>query len=228
MAESELKMVFLAWVGICISGVVVALFLKLPKTTALKVTAMIMTWLIYSGYLAQSGFLAEYTAFPPRFIFILLPMVVFLLYLTKSSVIKKVAVSCSPALFILPQVFRIPVELLLYQLYRASLVPKMLTYEGRNIDLLVALTAPIAALLIYKYPGKKDKLIKIWNLSGILILSNVVFRGILSAPSPLRILNTEPPNLAIGIFPYVYLPAVFVLLAFSLHILSLRTIERKV
>jgi hypothetical protein len=48
--------------------------------------------------------------------------------------------------------------------------------------------------------------------------------GILSAPGPQHLLNRDQPNVAVLSFPYVLVAALFVLSAFSLHVLALRKI----
>jgi hypothetical protein len=64
-----------------------------------------------------------------------------------------------------------------------------------------------------------------WNVAGIVILLNVVVHAQLSAPTPFRVFETEPPTTFIGDVPYIWLPAFLVPLAWLLHLLSLRQLR---
>ena len=44
------------------------------------------------------------------------------------------------------------------------------------------------------------KLALIWNVLGLLSLTNVVIRAVLTAPGPFNLIHAEVPNLMIGTF----------------------------
>ncbi|MEO8125979.1 MAG: hypothetical protein ABI822_02745 [Bryobacteraceae bacterium] len=114
----------------------------------------------------------------------------------------------------------------LHQLWIDGIVPKMLTFEGANVDIYIGATAPIAAWLSTR--GRSGmKLALAWNALGLLALANVVFRAILTAPGPLNLIHTEIPNLMIGTFPFLFIPGFFVPLAVSLHVLAIRAIANR-
>ena len=67
----------------------------------------------------------------------------------------------------------------------------------------------------------------IWNLLGLLALANVVTRSVLTAPGPFNLIHAEVPNLMMGTFPFLYIPAFFVPLAVALHVLAIRNISSR-
>jgi hypothetical protein len=64
-----------------------------------------------------------------------------------------------------------------------------------------------------------------WNWAGIVILLNVVVHAQLSAPTPFRMFETDPPPTFIGQTPYIWLPAFLVPVAWLLHAVSLRQLR---
>ena len=95
-----------------------------------------------------------------------------------------------------------------------------MTFEGYNFDVLSGVLAILAAIIIKKKwrPG----VALTYNIIGLLLLINIVVVAILSMPTPLRYFMNEPANTLVGEFPFIYLPAVLVVIAYSMHIFSLR------
>jgi hypothetical protein len=119
------------------------------------------------------------------------------------------------------QSFRFVVEVLLWMLFIANLVPTQMTFEGRNLDILAGFSAPIVAVLVSK-GGISKRGVIIWNLVCLGLLLNIVITAILSTPSPWRVFMNEPANYVVTWFPVSLLPGFLVPLAYYLHFLSLR------
>jgi hypothetical protein len=97
------------------------------------------------------------------------------------------------------------------------------TFEDANVDIYIGASAPLIALLSTK--GRLVlKLAFGWNLLGLLALTNVVTRAVLTSPGPLNLIHSEIPNRMFGTFPFVFIPGFFVPLAVTLHILAIRAI----
>jgi uncharacterized protein YbjT (DUF2867 family) len=64
-----------------------------------------------------------------------------------------------------------------------------------------------------------------WNVLGLLALTNVVIRAVLTSPGPLNLIHTEVPNRMFATFPFVFIPGFFVPLAVVLHLLSIRALS---
>ncbi|MFY7999641.1 MAG: hypothetical protein ACOVSW_13665, partial [Candidatus Kapaibacteriota bacterium] len=117
----------------------------------------------------------------------------------------------------------IAMEIILWQLFLAGIIPVQMTFEGRNFDILVGLTAPIVAWLLARKKMPRTALI-VWNWASMAILLNIVIVAVLSTPVPFRVFMNEPANTVILSFPFVWLPTVVVPIAFLGHIASLRQI----
>ncbi len=108
-------------------------------------------------------------------------------------------------------------------IFMADVIPVQMTFEGRNFDILVGLTAPI---IVYLMARKKvsDKVVIVWNVLGLLLVLNIVVVAILSAPLPFRQFMNEPSNTVVAYFPFVWLPSFVVPVAYYMHFLSMRQI----
>jgi hypothetical protein len=61
-----------------------------------------------------------------------------------------------------------------------------------------------------------------WNVLGLLSLANAAASAVLTGP--LKLISTEVPNVAMGIFPYAFIPGFLAPLAVTLHVLAIRAI----
>jgi hypothetical protein len=207
--------------------VVVALCARyLNGRTAAGVLAGLSVWFIYVGLMGYFGVVRNTATRPPGIAFILLPIVVFLVVVfILLFKVRPPAVAVAFPLWIIlcTQSFRIAVELFLHQLWMDGVVPKMLTFEGANVDIFIGASAPLAAWLSTR--GRKGmKLALTWNILGLLALANVVTRAVLTAPGPLNLIHAEVPNLMMGMFPYLFIPGFFVPLAVVLHMAAIQSI----
>jgi len=184
--------------------------------------AILAAWLGVIAVLAGRGFFENFRAFPPRFLLILLPTLLTLVYLARSRAVGALLRKTSSAWLIGAQSFRIVVELVLWQLVAAHAAPEIMSFTGRNFDVLVGLTAPIVAWLAMR--PERRRLAIAWNVAGLVILVNTVIHAQLAA---LEILVTDPPNTFIASVPYVWLPGFLVPLAWSLHVLSIRRLRQR-
>ena len=103
-------------------------------------------------------------------------------------------------------------------------MPKLLTYAGGNVDMFVGLSAPIIAWIATR--GRLGlRLAMGWNVLGLLSLANVAASSVLTGP--LKLISTEVPNVAMGIFPYTFIPGFLAPLAVTLHVLAIRAIAAR-
>src|SRR5260370_39798282 len=95
---------------------------------------------------------------------------------------------------------------------------------GANVDLYIAAAGAVIAWLSTR--GRMGlKLALVWNLLGLLALTNVVIRAVLTAPGPFNLIHAEVPNRLFGTFPFLLIPGFFVPLAVVLHLLAIRAIS---
>ncbi len=118
---------------------------------------------------------------------------------------------------------RVPVELVLYQLYVEGGIPVIMTFSGWNYDIGMGITAVIVLFLLkFQTKHQQLKILRFWNILGIIMLTIIVIIAILSAPFPFQQLAFEQPNVAVLRFPYILLPGVIVPLVYLSHFLSLK------
>jgi hypothetical protein len=123
------------------------------------------------------------------------------------------------------QSFRIVVEIQLFFLASAGFLPKAMTFEGWNFDILVGLSAPVVAWYVHRAHRQNQgarALVTTWNIFGLLLLTNIFVRGILSMPSKFQVFTERPDAAGLTFFPWIWLPTFVVPFAYLLHILSLR------
>jgi len=183
-------------------------------------------WLGLLGALAAEGFFLNFTTTPPRLLWVLvLPLAIGLLMLPSHGTRHFLAVT-PPQLLIYAQVFRLIVELVLWALAAQGRAPHLITFEGRNFDILVGLTAVPVGWMTVSRRRWPTVVAQVWNVAGIVILANVVILAQLSLPTPYQVFHTEPSTAGLATFPYIWLVGFAVPLAFWLHAASLVQLSR--
>lgn len=216
---------FLAYLGLLVALLAAVLVVFLPRRSSLATLFGLALWLAYVGILSKLGVIADPSRRPPGILLLAIPLVLFVLFLARSEAAGNIAAALPLWLLTAFQSFRIGVELLLHQLYLDGLVPRLMTYEQGNWDILVGLSAPFAAWLAAKGSAHR-RTVLIWNVAGLLLLANIVLRAILTSPGPLHLLPSELANQAVGLFPFTYIAGFFAPLAVVLHVLSVRALKR--
>ena len=180
-------------------------------------------WLLLISILALVGFFKEFSQFPPRLILTLVPPLVFILWLTIfSKNLAAILRVIPPAHLLYIQSFRIFVELLIWLLFIQTLLPIQMTFEGYNYDILTGLTAPIFAYYCFVKKKWSRQVAILWNIAGLILVFTIVTIAMLSFPTPFQYFMNEPSNRIVATFPFVYLPAVLVTIAYSMHFFSLK------
>lgn len=194
----------------------------------LSILLGLLAWSIVQSILALSGFYQNTDAFPPRFFLILLPTTVLMLagFLPKyrEALLKDRNRTLSTFL----HTVRIPVEIVLFYLFIYKMIPELMTFEGRNFDILAGLTAPFMGLLVLRKRAGNSLLLA-WNFLSLALVCFILLNGILSSELPIQQFGFEQPNRAVLYFPFVLLPVLIVPIVMYTHftdiILLLR--ERK-
>ncbi len=211
-----LPMAFLLTTGLAIW------FLYRASRQSKAVALVISVWLTIQSLLALTLFYTNTHAMPPRFIFLILPPALLLLGLLLTQKGQQFLNKFDPAVLTLLHVVRLPVELVLLGLAVHEAVPFLMTFEGRNFDILSGLTAPF----IYYFGFVKNQFPKtvllLWNFICLGLLGNIVVHGVLSVPSPFQQFAFDQPNVALLYFPFNLLPAVVVPLVLFAHVVTIR------
>jgi len=185
-------------------------------------------WFAYVGLSAYLGVFKNTAMRPPGTVFLLVPVLLFLflffVFVFRSSTGARVALAFPLWVLLGAESFRIGVELFLHQLWIGGLVPKMLTFDGANVDIYIGASAAVIAWLSTR--GKVGmRLALAWSVLGLLALTNVVIRAVLTSPGPFNVIHAEVPNRLFGTFPFLLIPGFFVPLAVVLHLLAVRALS---
>ncbi len=212
---------------IFISCGVLALLLLLRATPATRTAAIIaLIWLIIQGAIAATGFYLKTDTLPPRFALALAPPLLCIIGLFVLPKGRAWLDALDLRALVLVHIVRIPVEFGLHMLYVHGMIPELMTYEGRNFDILSGLTAPFIAVLAFRGDRPNKVLLIVWNLLCLALLANVVFHGVLSVPTPIQRFGFEQPNTGLLYFPFVWLPAFIVPVVLLAHLAALRRLWR--
>lgn len=216
---------FLSYVALVAAAVAAVLKRYMPPRAAWLGLAGLLVWLAYAGALGYSGILQDPALRPPGIARMVGPILVSLLALMGIGKFGRLVAAHVPlAVLVGLQSFRVGVEVCLHLLWQAGLLPHAMTLQGGNIEIIVALTAPLAAWAATR--GQRARqVVWAWNLVGLLSLANVVVRSVLTAPGPLNLIHTEVPNLALAQFPFSFIPGLMAPLALVLHVLVFRAMR---
>jgi hypothetical protein len=176
-------------------------------------------WILLQAVLGAGGFYSVTDSLPPRiFVFGVLPallLIVIYFVFFRLTFIDRLPLRHLTLLHIV----RVPVELVLLWLYTGGLVPRIMTFEGWNFDILSGLLAVYFAA--FRGGSVKRSLLIAYNIVGIVLLINIVSIAILSLPTPLQRLAFDQPNRAVLLFPYIWLPTIIVPIVLFSHLAAL-------
>lgn len=187
-----------------------------------KIGVIVSGWLILQTYLSLSGFYLSLGLFPPRFLFVIMPALVFV---TIRIIKGKNLPAASYVGYI--HLVRIPVELILYWLAEEKVIPEVMTFRGKNFDILAGIILPVATYLYFERKVITKNALIIFNFYGLASLINIVGHGVLSVQTPLQQFGFEQPNIASFHFPFIWLPAFIVPAILFAHLVSLKELFKK-
>jgi hypothetical protein len=183
-------------------------------------------WLLLHGAISLSGFYSVTNGMPPRLILAVVPMFVGIILLFITAKGREFIDALDVKTLTMLHVVRVPVEIVLFWLFMEGAVPELMTFEGRNFDILSGITAPLVWYFGFVKNKLSPKIILIWNFICIGLLLNIVINAILSAPFPMQQLAFDQPNIAVLYFPFVWLPGCVVPLVLLSHLAVIRKLIR--
>jgi hypothetical protein len=188
---------------------------------------ILLSWLILQSVVSRTGFYTITDTLPPRFIFLVFPPLLFIIVLFATKKGRAFLDGLNIKTLTLLHIVRIPVELVLFWLFLAKTVPELMTFEGRNFDILSGLTAPIIYYFGFVKLKMNRKIILLWNFICLGLLLNIVVNAALSAPSPIQKFAFDQPNIAVLYFPFIWLPCCVVPLVLLSHLASIRQLLKQ-
>jgi hypothetical protein len=180
-------------------------------------------WMAVTWSAASRGLLQRWDLTPPPFAMLIVATIAIALALAVSPVGVRLARFVPLWALVLVQAFRLPLELAMHALYERGIMPRPMSYAGRNFDVVTGATALVVAVLAYS--GGARRLVAAWNAMGLALLVNVVAVAILSTPR-FRFFGPDQLSTFVTYPPYVWLPAVMVLAALAGHLVVFRALRK--
>jgi hypothetical protein len=187
----------------------------------------LLSWLGIQAAISLSGFYQNSYAMPPRFGLLVLPPVILIIFLFATEKGRQFIDRFDMKMFTLFHIIRIPVEIVLFWLFLHKTIPALMTFEGRNFDILSGLTAPLLYYLGFVKQNLNRMVLLIWNFICLGLLINIVANAALSLPTPFQQFAFEQPNIAVLHFPFVWLPGCLVPMVLCAHLVSIRQLLLK-
>ena len=197
------------------------------SSKANMITTGLLAWLVIQGLLTLNNFYnTDTNSFPPKFIILVFPalLTIGILFVSKKGRTFIDSLPLTNLTYL--NIVRIPVELVLYWLFVNKAVPELMTFAGRNFDILSGISAPIVAYFGLKQQKFSRKIILAWNFVALGLLLNIVINAVLSAPFAFQKFAFEQPNIAVLNFPFSWLPAFIVPVVLFGHLASIRQLLR--
>jgi hypothetical protein len=188
---------------------------------------VILAWMVIQTILALSMFYAVTTTVPPRIILLGIPalLIIACLFLTTRG--KYFLDGLDIKWLTILHVIRIPVECVLLWLSINKVIPQLMTFEGRNFDIISGITAPIIYYIVFIKNSWRKSLPLAWNFICLGLLINIVVNAVLSVPTTFQQFAFDQPNIAILYFPFNLLPSVVVPLVLLSHLAAIRQLLKQ-
>ena len=204
---------------------VILTFLLLVNAVKNKATVAIVSviWLAVTGILSFTGVFQETSTTPPRLMLVVVPPILFIIILLTTKNGKRFTDSIDLKKLTLVHIVRVPVEIVLFMLSSHKLVPELMTFAGRNFDILSGITAPVIYFICFKDGQVKNRtLLLVWNFICLGLLLNIVVNALLAAPFPFQQFAFDQPNIAVLYFPFTWLPCFIVMVVLYSHLAAIR------
>lgn len=181
-------------------------------------------WLTIQAVLSLKNiYNTDLNSFPPKIMLIgILPMLLTIIALFATSKGRQFVDSLPLKNLTYLHIVRIPVEIVLFWLFLNKAIPELMTFEGRNFDILAGISAPFIAYFGLIKTTLKRKIILLWNFICLGLLLNIVVTALFSAPTAIQKFAFDQPNIGVLNFPFSWLPTFIVPIVLFGHLASIR------
>src|SRR5579862_123753 len=185
-------------------------------------------WLAVQAVLTlKNVYNTDTNSLPPKIMVVgILPPILTILLLFSTTKGRQFMDSLPLKNLIYLNLVRIPVEIVLYMLFINKAIPELMTFEGRNFDILAGITAPFVAYFAFIKQKIGRNGLLLWNIICLGLLINIIVNALFSAPSPIQKFAFDQPNIAISNFPFSWLPTFIVPIVLFGHLSSIRQLVK--
>lgn len=203
------------------AAVAVYSFYRASRRSA-TVLYIILAWIAVQTIIGLTGFYTNTNVLPPRFLLLTIPpfALVILLFVFKKG--RRFIDSLDIRQLTLLHMIRIPIEVVLLFLFLNKAIPKIMTFEGQNFDIVSGLLSPLVYYFVFVKRRWGNKVLLVYNVVCLALLINIVVTAILALPYPTQRIAFDQPNIGLLYFPFILLPAVVVPLVLLSHLASIR------
>jgi hypothetical protein len=179
-------------------------------------------WMAATWIVAASGVLRQWDRLPPPLALLVFAIIALAITIALSPLGRGLATGLPLWVLIASQAFRLPLELAMHAMFERGVMPEQMSYSGYNFDIVTGSSAIVVAAAIKAGIGG-TRLAAIWNIVGLALLLNIV--GIAIASTPLfAAFGSDRLNVWVTEPPFVWLPAVMVLMALAGHLVIFRAL----
>jgi hypothetical protein len=215
-----------SFIAIAFGAITLLTLVVLLKATRWSRAALMATlaWTIILSAVSLTRIFTEASGMPPRFAPVIAVPLLTIAALFATPKGRAFIAGLDQGLLVLLNTIRIPVELVLFGLFVHGAIPELMTFTGRNWDILSGITAPFIWWSGYRERALPRAVLIGWNVMCLALLFNIVINAILAAPFDFQQQAFDQPNIAILYFPYVLLPGVVVPMVLFSHLVLLRSL----
>lgn len=186
---------------------------------------ILISWFVAVVFLSKLNLFGKNPLFVP-FIFISWLVLFQCLYTAyKSEKVQKVFMNIPQHWLTLIQTYRI-VGIGFIFLYFQGVLPGEFAFPSGIGDIIVGVSAPFVAYLLYKKKENSKKIAVFWNYIGIIDLVMALSAGFLGFPRPIQMYSMNPSTEPMSMFPLAIITLFAVPLALLMHSLSLKKLKK--
>ena len=195
---------------------------RLPGPVAGIATVVALAWLVICSEVATTQWLSDSKASPPGLFLLAMPAWLVALVVTALPATGRAVDRASGFWLVLFQSYRIGVEILLVWLAVNGHIPDAMGFGGLNYDLITGLSAPLVAVMAFRYRIVSWRLVVAWNVGGLILLVTAATTLVLSLHSPWQEIASLRTPVALTRVPYVWLLTFTMPMSFACHLASIR------
>jgi hypothetical protein len=192
------------------------------RSFTVKMIGFLALWLAYITVISFTGILNS-ASLPPRIpLLLVLPTFLFVGYFFLSARYKPLIAAMPAGWLVYMQSFRVIVELLLWSLWRQGVLPRSVTFDGYNYEIVIGASALLVGYFGFTKKLLSNAIILLWNIVGLISLAIIVLLFMSHIYNPTIWNDSQNFSLKdFASFPYTLLAGFLMPLAVFLHIFSI-------